>query len=133
MIEVISQFVKEKDRVHVFKNLSHLDFISIMNLASVFVGNSSSGIIEAPSLGVPYVCIGTRQKGRERAENTIDVGYDQPEIIAIIEKAISDPVFRERVQKRKTPYGNGTASKQIAEVLVTVSLGKSLLQKKLTY
>ncbi len=133
MIKIISKFVKNREKVHVFKNLAHLDFISMMSLSSVFVGNSSSGIIEAPSLGVPFVSIGTRQKNRERANNTIDVGYSKGEITAAIEKTISDSVFRTQVEKRITPYGNGTASTKIVEALNTIQLGKRLLQKKLTY
>ena len=133
MIKAISEFAKDKEKVRVFKNLPHLDFISMMSLSSVFVGNSSSGIIEAPSLGVPYVCIGTRQKDRERAKNAIDVSYNRSEITAAIEKAISDSLFLAEVSKRETPYGNGTASSKIVEVLSTIQLGNRILQKKLTY
>lgn len=133
MIEVIRKFAEDKKNVHVFDNLSHHDFLSLMNSSSVFVGNSSSGIIEAPSLGVPYVCIGTRQKERERANNTIDVRYRKNEIIAAIKKALTDSSFRVQVEKRITPYGNGTASAKIVEILSSIQLDKRLLQKKLVY
>ncbi len=63
IVDVIETFDSDV-RVHIFCNLSHLDYISLMSHSSALVGNSSSGIIEAPSLGVPYVCVGTRQKDR---------------------------------------------------------------------
>ncbi|MHA2022414.1 MAG: UDP-N-acetylglucosamine 2-epimerase, partial [Candidatus Thorarchaeota archaeon] len=71
----VTKSYSDRAFIHVFKNLPHVDYISLMKLSEVYIGNSSSGLIEAPSLGVPYVCIGTRQLGRERARNVIDVGY----------------------------------------------------------
>ena len=104
-----------------------------MKLCDVYVGNSSSGLIEAPSLGVPYVCIGTRQKGRERANNVIDVGYDKGEITSAIRKSLDDLKFLEIVAKCDSPYGDGNASKRIIEVLKQISVDEGLLRKKMTY
>lgn len=74
-----------------------------MRIASVMVGNSSSGIIEAPSFGLPVVNIGSRQEGRERAENVMDVDYDKEEIKAAIKKTLYDTDFKEKVKNCKTP------------------------------
>jgi UDP-N-acetylglucosamine 2-epimerase len=104
-----------------------------MKLCDVYVGNSSSGLIEAPSLGIPYVCIGTRQKGRERAHNVIDVAYDKEEIKNAITKSIEDKDFLNIVAKCESPYGNGTASKGIVEVLRDTNIDANLLRKKMTY
>ena len=133
IVNGIKRFKTDKARVHVFENLPHLDYMALMMASSVLVGNSSSGIIEAPSLGVAYVCVGTRQKNRERAQNVIDVDYDEMEITAAIERAISDENFQKQVAARVTPYGDGTASHQIIEVLKYIGIDKKLLQKKMTY
>ncbi len=55
------------------------------------VGNSSSGIIEAPSFGLPVINIGSRQTGRQRAKNVIDVGYNKEQIIREVQKIIKQP------------------------------------------
>jgi len=133
IVNVINEYGGSHGNVHVFKNIPHLDHISLMSISSVFVGNSSSGIIEAPSLGLPYVCIGTRQQGRERANNVIDVGYSKEEIVAGVEKALSDEQFLDLVRKRESPYGDGKARERIVEVLTKTDIDIRLLQKKIAY
>jgi UDP-N-acetylglucosamine 2-epimerase (non-hydrolysing)/GDP/UDP-N,N'-diacetylbacillosamine 2-epimerase (hydrolysing) len=133
MVDVIESFANDDVGIHIFRNLSHLDFITLLGLSSVFVGNSSSGIAEAPSLGIPYVCVGTRQKDRERARNVIEVSYNEEAIIAAIKKALHDKTFLDIVAERNSPYGDGTAAEQIVDVLSTVDLDKKLIQKKMTY
>ena len=104
-----------------------------MRLAKVMIGNSSSGIIEAPSFGLPVVNIGGRQEGRQRAGNVIDVGYDTKEIVAAVRKALQDRDFRKKVSSCENPYGDGKAGKRIVKVLSKVELGKKLLEKRMTY
>jgi UDP-N-acetylglucosamine 2-epimerase (non-hydrolysing)/GDP/UDP-N,N'-diacetylbacillosamine 2-epimerase (hydrolysing) len=104
-----------------------------MKLASAMVGNSSSGIIEAASFGLPVVNIGTRQAGRQRARNVIDVGYDREEIANALKKALNDRDFREKVKHCSNPYGDGKAGKRIAKVLAEVALDSKLLEKRMTY
>ncbi|MFX1261511.1 MAG: UDP-N-acetylglucosamine 2-epimerase [Promethearchaeota archaeon] len=132
IVDVANEYAK-KTAVHIFKNLPHIDYLTLMKLADVYVGNSSSGIIEAPSLGVPYVCIGTRQRGRERAHNVIDVDYNKEDIESAIEKALKDQGFKEVVGELKTPYGDGKASQRIIEALRNLSQDSKLLQKRMTY
>ena len=129
----ITQFALKNSQVYLFKNLPYQDFLSFMSASSVFVGNSSSGIIEAPSFGIPYVCVGTRQKGRERAQNVIDVDYDENNIIKGIKKALFDEAFLKKIRRCHNPYGNGTASQKIVKILHTVSLNERLLKKRMTY
>ena len=133
IINVIREYADEYGNIHIFESIPHLDYISLMNIASVFVGNSSSGIIEAPSLGVPYVCVGTRQQGRERANNVVDVEYDQDEISLGIKRALFDKEFLNIVRKCESPYGDGKASDKIVKVLSEISIDKKLLQKRITY
>ena len=96
-------------------------------------GNSSSGIIEAPSFGLPVVNVGTRQIGRQRAENVIDVNYGKEEIKKAVQKALYDEEFREKVKHCKNFYGDGKAGKRIAKILSEIKIGKKLLEKRMTY
>ncbi|URK88660.1 UDP-N-acetylglucosamine 2-epimerase [Rhizobium sp. RCAM05350] len=98
--------------------------------ARVMVGNSSAGILEAPSMGLPVVNIGIRQRGREHGDNVIFTDYDAQEIAAAITRATTDESFRALVAQKRTPYGDGKAGQRIAEVLRNVELGKHLLDKK---
>jgi len=104
-------------------------YFSLMHLAAAMIGNSSSGIVEAPSFKLPVVNIGSRQKGRIRAANVIDVGYDRNEIISGIEKAISEE-FRNTLQDLVSPFGDGHAADRIVEGLRSVQINSSLLKKR---
>ena len=92
------------------------------------VGNSSSGIIEAPSLGLPVVNIGTRQDGRVRAANVIDVIFERGPIQEAISRAVS-PEFRASLKGMMNPYGDGHAAERIVAKLKSVELGDKLLRK----
>lgn len=116
-----------------FRSIPYADYLGLMKVASVMVGNSSSGIIEAPSFHLPVVNIGTRQEGRERSTNVINVGYNKNEIIKAIKKALHGKKFRAKVKKCKNPYGDGKASQRIVKVLSTVGITPKLIQKKITY
>jgi UDP-hydrolysing UDP-N-acetyl-D-glucosamine 2-epimerase len=76
------------DWLHLFRNFSVEDYARVLANAACVVGNSSSGIREGSFLGVPHVNVGTRQQGRERGENVIDVGYDAGEIVAAVEQQL---------------------------------------------
>lgn len=132
MIEVIKEY-ENYPFIKTFKSLPRREYLSLVKAASVMVGNSSSGIIEAPSFGLPVVNIGTRQEGRERGNNIIDAGYVKQEIIQAIEKALSDKEFLAVVRKRENPYGDGRASPRIADTLSGIEITPQLLQKKITY
>ena len=132
MIKVIKEYEKYPF-IKIFKNIPYKEYLSLMNIVSVMVGNSSSGIIEAPSFGLPVVNIGTRQEGRQRAENVIDVDYDKEEIKVAIKKALYDEDFKEKVKNCKNPYGDGKAGVRIADILSKIKIDTNLLQKKITY
>lgn len=132
MIRVIREFEKCA-AIKTFKSLPRREYLSLMKVANVLVGNSSSGIIEAPSFGLPVVNIGIRQEGRERGGNIIDVGHNKQEIMKAIEKALTDKEFLAEVKKGENPYGDGQASPRIAEILSKLEIRPQLLQKKITY
>lgn len=133
IIKVIEEYRNKYDFLKVFRNLSQVEYLSLLNIADAMIGNSSSGIIEAPSFKLPVVNIGTRQEGRLRACNVIDVGYTKEEIIRGIDKALYNVEYRNDLQTCTNPYGNGTAGKQIADVLSKIEINKELIQKRITY
>lgn len=101
-------------KIHFFKNFEPEDFLQLLVKAKCIIGNSSVGIREAAYLGVPVVNIGTRQSGRERASNVLDVHYNKDEIKAAIIKQMSVGKF-----PSSFIYGDGYAGERIASVLST--------------
>ncbi len=119
--EEIRRFVGSYSSARLVENFGTRDYLSVMALARVMVGNSSSGLIEAPSLKIPVVNVGNRQRGRVKARNVIDVGYSRDEIACGIEQAL-DPDFRKKLDNLENPYGTGDAAEKIVERLKTVNL-----------
>jgi len=113
---------------HVFVNLHAVTYWSLLRQADLFLGNSSSGIMETASLALPTVNIGLRQQGRERAANIIDAPPSTAAILSAVERARSD-AFRSTLKGMKNPYGDGRAAEKIVEVLTTVPL-ENLLMKR---
>ncbi len=132
MIEVIREY-ERYPQIKTFKSLPRREYLGLMKVASVMVGNSSSGIIDAPSFGLPAVNVGIRQEGRERGNNVIDVGHNKHEIVKAIEKALNDKEFLNEAEKCESPYGDGKASQRIADILSKIEITSQLLQKKITY
>jgi UDP-hydrolysing UDP-N-acetyl-D-glucosamine 2-epimerase len=132
MIEVIKEYEKYPF-IETHKSLPRKEYLSLMKVASVMVGNSSSGIVEAPSFGLPAVNIGIRQEGRERGENVIDVEHNKKEIVRAIQKALKDDIFLKKVKKCENPYGDGKTGPRIAEILSKTEITARLLQKRITY
>jgi GDP/UDP-N,N'-diacetylbacillosamine 2-epimerase (hydrolysing) len=108
-------------------SIPHDDFVVLLRGAAAIVGNSSSGIIEAPLLRIPAVNIGRRQEGRERGDNVIDVGADAAEVRSAIGTALSGG-FRSRLSGR-SPYGDGHAAGRIAEAIRSTPRDRRLFQK----
>jgi UDP-hydrolysing UDP-N-acetyl-D-glucosamine 2-epimerase len=129
IIDRIREFVEAHPLSRLVDNLGTEAYFSLMSQCAAMVGNSSSGILEAPSFCLPVVYVGTRQKGRVRAANVIDVGYGREEISEAIRKTAS-PGFRDGLKGLVNPYGRGNAAEKIVEVLKKTELGQSLLLKK---
>lgn len=119
--------------INTFKSLPRSEYLSLMNVASVMVGNSSSALIDAPSFGLPAVNIGIRQSGRERGMNVIDVGHNKRDIMKAMQKALTDQEFSSELSTCENPYGDGKAGPRIAEVLSKLRITPQLLQKKINY
>jgi UDP-hydrolysing UDP-N-acetyl-D-glucosamine 2-epimerase len=116
-------------RINFVENLGTLRYFSLMRCSAAMIGNSSSGILEAASFGLPVVNIGSRQKGRLQPPNVINCGNSHREIEMAIAKALSEP-FVESLNKLVNPYGIGNAAECIAEVLLETRIDKRLMHKK---
>lgn len=117
--------VEERHHFHFFKNMTSDDFLKLIYNCRCLVGNSSVGIRESSFLGIPVVNIGSRQSGRDRGENVLDVGYEQCQIVDGIRYQLSNGRY-----SRNTLYGDGRAGERIADLLATAPLR---IEKRLTY
>jgi len=118
----IREFRESKDSTgfHFFRNFTPENYIRVMRGAKCIVGNSSSGIREASFLGLPSVSVGTRQRGRERSDNVIDVGYSAEEIEGATRRQLNRGPF-----DSSTLYGDGGAGQRMAEILSNTELSVS--------
>ena len=124
-----THFAESRANVRVVVNLPPRDYWSLMSVAAALIGNSSSGIMEAASLQVPAINVGTRQDGREHGRNVIDVPAEANAILAAVART-QQPSFREGLLTLDNPYGDGHASERIVRVLTSVELGAALLVKR---
>lgn len=123
---------QDPSRFKFFSNLGQLNYLSCLRNVDLMVGNSSSGLTEAPSFRLPVVNVGDRQKGRIKAENVIDVDYSMEKIGAGIQKACS-PEFKRKIRNMKNPYEkyrDGKVSYRIKEKLKRISFSEGFLKKK---
>lgn len=120
---------KHPARVLAVPSLGQQGYLSLMSVADVVVGNSSSGLIEAPSLRRPTVNVGERQDGRLRAPSVIDCPADAARVASALRRALS-PAFRRSRCRGRNPYGDGRSSELIVNVLKTAPLGEELLRKR---
>ena len=121
----------KKSKIKVVPHIVYEDFLRLMNVADVLVGNSSTGIHEAPSFGLPTVNIGSRQQFRERGVNIIDVKNSSQEIFKAIEKSLFDKRFIGKVKRGKNPYDNGDTTRKVIGILENIKLPP--IQKVITY
>jgi UDP-hydrolysing UDP-N-acetyl-D-glucosamine 2-epimerase len=129
LIDRTKKFLGTRGNGRLFVNLDAVTYWSLLRQVQVFVGNSSSGIMETGSFALPTVNVGMRQQGRERGENVLDAGNNSSAIVSAIRVA-QNAEFRASLRGMSNVYGDGTASEKIAEVLASVPLGKELLVKR---
>jgi UDP-N-acetylglucosamine 2-epimerase (non-hydrolysing)/GDP/UDP-N,N'-diacetylbacillosamine 2-epimerase (hydrolysing) len=122
-------FCSRHPRAGLHVNLAPRVYWSLLSQAGVLVGNSSSGIMETASLGLPTVNVGRRQAGRTRPANVIDADADAAAIRAAVETALSER-FRTAVRDISNPYGDGDSSRRIAEILAAAPERDRLLRKR---
>lgn len=125
----LEAFVQARPGSILRESLGQLRFYSLLRHADLMIGNSSSGIWEAPSFELPVVNVGDRQRGRMRAPNVIDSGGDAGEIRAAVARAL-DPAWRSALRGGANPYGDGHAASRIVKILKATALGPELLIKE---
>lgn len=130
--QMIDDFAAENsDRCKAYTSLGQVRYLSTLQFCAAVVGNSSSGIIEAPSFGIPTVNIGDRQKGRVRAESVIDCGYSVQETEDALKTALSHE-FKDKLADIKNPYEKAGTSDMIVQT-ISDALEKGIDIKKKFY
>lgn len=126
---MIDNYVKNhENNCLAYTSMGQQRYLSVMKIADAVVGNSSSGIIEAPSFNIPTVNIGDRQKGRKQAETVINCVPNEEMIREALAVALS-PAFRERIENSINPYGDGNVSEKIMKVIRRVLMSEISLKK----
>jgi GDP/UDP-N,N'-diacetylbacillosamine 2-epimerase (hydrolysing) len=118
--------------LRVERNVSRRFFSGLLRTAGALVGNSSSGILEAPSFELPCVNIGRRQKGRLQCANVINVEHNKIQILEAVQRALS-PQFRKSITGIINPNGDGRASERIIDMLAGCALDEQMVMKGMTY
>lgn len=127
--QMIDSFVKNNpSNATSFFSMGQLNYLSTLQYVSVVIGNSSSGLIEAPSFKIPTVNIGDRQKGRIKSKSVIDCDSEKLSITKTIKTALSKE-FLDSIQNIKNPYGEGGASKKVIEIIKTKNFN-DILKKR---
>lgn len=126
--KIMSQIKSSK--ISSVDTLSINDYVNLLKNSSGLIGNSSSGIHETASFNIPTINIGTRQQGRLRPNNVIDVPHDKHNIIEAINECIN--IKKNNIQF-DNPYGDGNSSQKIIKYLKSIDISNSVIQKRITY
>ena len=129
LIDRAKSFIERRGHGKIFTNLDSVMYLSLLRQVDMLVGNSSSGIMESASFGLPTVNVGLRQQGRERARNVLDADAHPRAILEAVSTSRT-PGFRQSLQGMVNPYGEGTASEIIVRVLTSIPLSQELLMKR---
>jgi GDP/UDP-N,N'-diacetylbacillosamine 2-epimerase (hydrolysing) len=129
IVDAMADLTARYARARSFRYLERELFVNAIRHAAAMVGNSSAGILEAPTLKLPVVNVGVRQRGREHGDNVIFVDFDRGMIEDAVRTCVFDESFRARVRNGRNPYGDGTAGQQIAAILADVQIDSRLMQK----
>ena len=122
----------QRSKLNYVPSLTLTEYKTLLNGDMILVGNSSSGIHEAASFKVPVINIGSRQNGREKPKNIVNVDYDSVEITKAIKK-VKSKKFKNFMKKIKNPYGDGKSSIKIINIIKKLKLKNFNTQKQLTY
>jgi GDP/UDP-N,N'-diacetylbacillosamine 2-epimerase (hydrolysing) len=118
---LVLQFVEKHPRAKVYTSLGQLRYFSCLAQVDGMVGNSSSGLLEAPAFNIGTINIGDRQKGRLKSQSVIDCAPSSESIIAAL-KTLYSADFQANLATAQNPYGNGGASESIVKKLAEYPL-----------
>ena len=124
---------EKKGDYYIFSNLKREDYLGLLKNAKCIAGNSSSGLLEAPTFKTPAVNIGRRQNGRCRGINVIDVPFEETAICNAIRRAMSIEFTQMLNDKCVNPYGDGHSSERILDLLLSTKVDEKWIVKNLTY
>lgn len=124
---------EKKGKYYLYSNLKREDYLGLLKESICIVGNSSSGLLEAPTFKIPAVNIGRRQNLRLRGVNVIDTEFDEPQIDAAIKKAMSIEFRKFLSDQCVNPYGDGHSSERILDLLINTKVDEKWIVKNLTY
>jgi GDP/UDP-N,N'-diacetylbacillosamine 2-epimerase (hydrolysing) len=130
--KMIDQYVQERENAVAFASLGMLRYLSVLKYSSLVIGNSSSGLLEAPSFKVPTINIGDRQKGRLQSSSVINCNTEVKSICKAIDLGLSKE-FQQIAQTTINPYGDGNTSDKIINTLKLYLLEKEINLKKKFY
>jgi len=132
---IINEFNKLKkiSDFQVFENFKRNEYIYLLSKASILIGNSSSGILEASSFKLPVINIGSRQRGRLQSNNILNSSNSSKQIEKTIKYILRNKKFINKVKKCKNPYGDGKSSARIVKILKNIKIDNKLLDKINTY
>jgi GDP/UDP-N,N'-diacetylbacillosamine 2-epimerase (hydrolysing) len=130
--QFIDRYARENENIFAFTSLGMRRYLSALKYCRVVIGNSSSGLLEAPSFGIPTVNVGDRQKGRLQASSVINCEPSQASIREALNLALSEE-FIQRAEKTVNPYGSGDTSNKVVEVIKEYMLNDKINLKKKFY
>lgn len=130
--ELVDEYAIKNENVFAFTSLGMLRYLSALKYCKMVIGNSSSGLIEAPSFGIPTINIGDRQKGRLHSDSVIHCTVDKHAITKSIELALSID-FQEKAKMTTNPYGDGMTSDKIVKILKNAMTTDKINLKKQFY
>jgi GDP/UDP-N,N'-diacetylbacillosamine 2-epimerase (hydrolysing) len=127
IIDVIEEY-RQNPRVSVFKNIPDVEFVNLLRRATVLIGNSSLGLLEAPYLKLPVVNVGRRQSERHHSSNVFFVSAEREAIVRQVRE-----VMKGNSNACENPFGDGHTGERVAELLATTKIDEKLLNKDLSY
>ncbi len=132
IIEVIEEH-RSDPRVHVFRNIPDREFVNLLRGATVLLGNSSLGLLEAPFLKLPVVNIGRRQSERHHESNVFFVDANRGSIVSQVKAIMEDEATKRLIGACENPFGDGHTGERVAQLLATTPIDVRLLNKDLSY
>lgn len=123
----------KKGKYFLYSNLKREDYLGLLKNCKCIIGNSSSGLLEAPTFKIPAVNIGRRQNHRYRGINVIDCEFEEQQIDNAINKAMSEEFRNYLIENCENPYGDGHSSERILNLLINTKIDEKWIVKNLTY
>jgi GDP/UDP-N,N'-diacetylbacillosamine 2-epimerase (hydrolysing) len=132
IIDVISRFRSHRN-LKVFSNIPDEPFVNLLRGASMLIGNSSLGLLEAPFLKLPAINVGNRQSARHHSANVFFVPHDKEAIVTKAKEILHNPDLQARIANCENPFGSGQTGEQIAEIIATTPIDSKLMNKDLSF